>query len=114
VRALREAGLVRTGSLPGPGLPPESDEPLFVGLDVGVSTSRPGFSPTSRVGFGAGTVQSSAANSGLLVLDQAWAELDADEAADESTMNWTDGDVAIDDETLFTVFEDDSQLWKVQ
>jgi hypothetical protein len=113
IRSLREAGLVRTGSVPGPGLP-GSSEPLFVGLDAGTSASRTGFSPTSRVGFGAGIVHSGAPGNSLLVLDQAWAEMDDDEAADELTMNWADSEFAVDDQTLSTVFEDESQLWKVQ
>jgi hypothetical protein len=114
VRALHEAGLVRTGSVPGPGLPQGSSEPLFVGLDAGTSTSRPGFSPTSRVGFGAGVVQSGAPSNSLLVLDQAWAEMDDAEASDESTINWTQDEYTVDDEAVALVFEDDAQLWQVQ
>jgi hypothetical protein len=74
---------------------------------------RSGFSPTSRAGFGAATVQSDVAEAGLLVLDQAWAELDnQDDGADGPSISWSDGENSVDDEALAAVFSDDAELWK--
>ncbi len=113
--SLRQAGLLRTTAIPvsiaGAGVSESTSNssagPLFVGLDVG-SSSRPTFSPGSREQL---VPSSSVANTGLLVLDQAWGEFDNDDDEVDSKLSWSENEESLDDLTLAEVFNDDAQLW---
>ena len=70
--------------------------------------SRPTFSPGSREQL---VPSSSVANTGLLVLDQAWGEFDSDDDEGDSSLNWSENEESLDDLTLAEVFNDDAQSW---
>jgi GEVED domain len=116
--ALRQAGLLETTGAPLPagnvGVSGSSsnsvDSSLLLGLNGIGASSRPTFSPGSREQL---VAESSVANAGLLILDQAWGEYDNDhESDDESSLNWSDDKDSLDDLTLSEVFSNDAQIWQ--
>jgi hypothetical protein len=116
--AARQAGLLKTTRAPLPvgnvGVAGPSansfDGVLLVGPNGIGGSSRPTFSPGSREQL---VTESSVANDGLLVLDQAWGEYDNDDDSDDdSSMSWSEDEKSFDDLTLADVFSDDAQLWQ--
>jgi hypothetical protein len=85
---------------------------LLVGLDTGVVGSRTAFSPTTRGESSARFDAGGLADAGLLVLDEAWSELDSDDTDEgELAARWTDDEHLLEDSALAAVFEDAAKWW---
>jgi subtilisin family serine protease len=86
---------------------------LLVGLNTSGVASRATFAPASRFEFDAVAGQSGVADADLLVLDQAWADLNSKaDGDDELTVSWTEEENTLDDLALAAVFDEDGQWWQ--